>query len=224
MGFDNVNNKDKIKIFSVEKMNEESDLSEQKDNDKIFLYENSNHIRFIFKKIIKNFNYEFNLKSYADKERLFFEFKTEFDYAKTQLNRSQLDDLFLTTRDFFESIYEYNKKIKEIEVIPSSASYLASDVNDCIDQILSIDKETTKEKILKDSNYNMYKIFNLYEKKFGKKYEYKNNNKDIINAKEKRQRLFVTYFEKYLKNWNITEKFTFDGNEVDEIVLTRKEK
>lgn len=171
-------------------------------------------IDFYLMKKIKELEYYFSLVQDVDKNGdFYFSFDTKYEYAKTNLNKEQKDDLFKTIESFFDSVSKDQKdNLKRIWMTLSEVNYTAEEIDSCINKILEIDKSKTKEELLKSG---INKIFELYKNLYKKDFEYTKNSK---KAYYRRMQIFEEYLN-YFKNWNCIQE---ENKEADKLILVRK--
>lgn len=126
-----------------------------------------------------------------------------YGYALTKISEEGRDVLFKCIADFFETCYQHDHTILEINSFPSTVSYTRADMDECREAILAMNIGIDKEDLLNE--YRGKDLFDLYKEKTGKSFfkdsgdETFRKNMDIAKW---RQEYFMRKHGKYLKYWH----------------------
>ena len=129
----------------------------------------------------------------------------EYEYARTDLNAEQTQELMMAIAQFLESCYLDNSSIGPIMIEPADASYTSKEIQECRGIILANDNNLKEEDLIRD--FTGVRIFELYKEIFKSNFIPKDKDKyDYHQFKSKaRSRYFKTNFKKYLTSWDIIE-------------------
>ena len=167
---------------------------------------------FLLLRDIAGLNYIISLTESAHREDLYqLSFKTkEYEYAITDLDEESRDLLFSTVAVFVESSSKYIAEgIKEISISPAGASYSAEEIEQCTQALLaSPENPYTKEEL--ETRFKSFRIFDLYDKIFGKDFHEVHYN--YKNKSGARARLFKSTIKKYFPDWEVSQDSVF-GND-----------
>lgn len=174
--------------------------------------------RFILRKKIDRFMYQFSLFQHDEQGEYHVEWHTvEYGYAITNLSPEQRTELFITVASFIESAMQYSEdRMQRIEADPAMHSYTAEDIDTCIDEILAYqeanphlytDKSrrtiyTREDLAQRVAAFRGAELFEIYHTLFGRYFHKTGHPNDKMHGRA-RSRLFQTMFNKYLKNWKV---------------------
>lgn len=165
--------------------------------------------KYVMVKQIAGINYFFRLSGVSQSKahsQPSLAFKTlEYEYARTDLNLEQTQELMMAIAQFLESCYLDNSYIGPIMIEPANASYTSKEIQECRDIILANDNNLKEEDLVRD--FTGVRIFELYKEIFKSNFIPKDKDKyDYHQFKSKaRSRYFKTNFKKYLTSWDIVE-------------------
>jgi dGTP triphosphohydrolase len=146
-----------------------------------------------------------------------FLFKTvEYNYARTNLDDKGTQVLFEKVADFLETVYcDMQGSCVGFNIAASDASYTVRDIEDCVEKILQVSQEYSREELLK--RYKGVGIFDYYQQLTGRFFsDTRFNNTSRAQA---RARYFKQQFKKYLKEWEVQD---YSFGSMSMFILVRK--
>jgi len=168
--------------------------------------------RFLLLKNIAGLNFEISLSETGYGDGIYqLSFKTqEYDYATTNLGAEENNILFSVIGQFIKNVSELPEcNVKEIRISPADASYSTEEINQCMDKVLTSPKnKLSREELI--SEYNGFRIFDLYRELFGEDFLEKHYN--ATSRASGRSRYFKIMIKKHFPDWEIDTKFSI-GND-----------
>lgn len=189
-------------------------------------YFDSKRNKYVLLSEIAALQYLFRLSGEECGDSFYLSFKTlEYEFAVTNLDEENTQELFEKLADFLETAYiDSNKKILLLDISPADSSYSASDIENCILEITKNTKEYSEEELRE--KFKGFKIFDVYRKIIGK--DFGDEHYNAVSKARARARYFKVKFRKYLKNWEILESYrnsiTFSLKRKEELIFSEEKK